>query len=107
MLTISAHFWVLNHITKTGDRPVAAYFRSDCLRKDNCAGHDHTLNCHRSGRDSPHLCSVKTAQKARYSYVMKFLLVELSQLRSSVVRAPARKAEDLGFDSWAGHILFA
>ena len=88
-------------------RPVAAYFGSDCLRKDNRAGHDHTLNCNCSGWGFPHTWSVKTARKARHSYVMKFLLVELSQLRSSVVRAPARKAEDLGFDSRAGHTLFA
>ena len=70
-------------------RPVTAYFGSDCLRKDNRVGH------------------VTVLQQARHSYVMKFLLVELSQLRSSVVRAPARKAEDLGFDSRAGHTLFA
>ena len=38
---------------------------------------------------------------------MKFFLVELSQLRSSVVKAPARKVEDLGFVSRAGHTLFA
>ena len=69
-------------------------------------GHDHTLNCHRSSWGSPHPWSVKTARKARHSYLMKFLLVELSQLRSSVDRAPARKAEDLGFDSRAGHTLF-
>ena len=87
--------------------PVGWHFGSDCLRKDNRVGHDHTLNCHRSGWGSPHTWSVKTARKARHSYVMKFLLVELSQLRSSVVRAPARKAEDLGFDSRAGHTLFA
>ena len=33
----------------------------------------------------------------------KFLLVESSQPRSSVVRASARKAEGLGFDSQAGY----
>ena len=69
--------------------PVGWHFGSDCLRKDNRVGH------------------VTVLQQARHSYVMKFLLVELSQLRSSVVRAPARKAEDLGFDSRAGHTLFA
>ena len=81
--------------------------RGEHHRKDNRVGHDHTLNCHRSGWGSPHPWSVKTAQKAWHIYVMKFLLVELSQLRSSVVRAPARKAENLGFDSRAGHTLFA
>ena len=37
------------------------------------------------------------------SCVTKFLLVESSQPRSSVVRASARKAEGLGFDSQAGY----
>ena len=41
------------------------------------------------------------------SCVTKFLLVELSQPRSSVVRASAQKAEGLGFDSRAGQSLFA
>ena len=51
--------------------------------------------------------SVKTAQKAKRSCVTMFLLVESSQPRSSVVRASARKAEGLGFDSRAGQTLFA
>ena len=88
-------------------RPVTAYFGSDCLRKDNRVGCDHTLNCHCSGWGSPHTWSVKTTRKARHSCVKKFLLVESSQPRSSVVRASAAKVEGLGFDSRAGQTLFA
>ena len=102
-LTANAAVEARPHCTNPG----GWHFGSDCLRKDNRVGHDHTLKCNVSGWGSPHTWSVKTARKARHSYVMKFLLVELSQLRSSVVRAPARKAEDLGFDSRAGHTLFA
>ena len=51
--------------------------------------------------------SVKRVQKAKYSCVKKFLLVESSQPRSSVVRASAAKVEYPGFDSRAGQTLFA
>ena len=51
--------------------------------------------------------SVKTARKAKYSCVKKFLLVESSQPRSSATRTPAWKVEGLGFDYRAGQTLFA
>ena len=110
----SVLFWVHKHPFTVSANSLTAFPRAPAramhVRKVSMslsASHCCFLNCEfQRARGWPPIALVRGCRNGT-SCVKIFLLVELSQPRSSVVRASARKAEDPGFNSRAGHTLFA